>query len=58
MIMPDGTIYEEKLPECKTNYYNSVGLRFQAEAVRQAISNGKYLFACLLIKIDLEILII
>jgi dihydrodiol dehydrogenase / D-xylose 1-dehydrogenase (NADP) len=40
MIMPDGTIYEEKLPECKTNYYNSVGLRFQAEAVRQAISNG------------------
>ena len=39
--MPNGTLHEEKLPELKTHYFNSVGLRFQAEAVRQAIGNGK-----------------
>jgi len=42
--MPDGSLHEEKLPECGTYYKNSVGLRFQAEAARQAISEGKYLF--------------
>jgi hypothetical protein len=29
------------LPECDvTNFYNSVGLRFEAEAVHEAISKG------------------
>lgn len=40
LIMPDGSLHEEKLPECGTYYKNSVGLRFQAEAARQAISEG------------------
>ena len=40
LIMPDGTLHEEKLPECKTHYFNSIGLRFQAEAARQAIGKG------------------
>ena len=39
--MPDGTVHEEKLPESEATYYkNSVGLRFQAEAARQAIGQG------------------
>ena len=38
--MPDGSLHEEKLPESKTHYENSVGLRFQAEAARQAIGKG------------------
>ena len=32
----------EPLPECdKTNFSNSVGLRFEAEAVRLAIERGQ-----------------
>ncbi len=34
----------QELPECeKTNFHRSVGLRFEAEAIRDAIAKGKYL---------------
>jgi dihydrodiol dehydrogenase / D-xylose 1-dehydrogenase (NADP) len=42
LIMPNGTLYEEKLPDdqIQTNYERSVCLRFQAEAIREAIGKG------------------
>jgi dihydrodiol dehydrogenase / D-xylose 1-dehydrogenase (NADP) len=40
LIMPDGTLHEEHLPDVKTNYDRSVGLRYQAEAIREAIGKG------------------
>jgi len=42
LVLPNGEIAEQSLPECeKTNYHNSVGLRFQAEAIREYIARGK-----------------
>jgi hypothetical protein len=33
----------ENCEKVETNFYNSVGLRYQAEAARVAINNGKYI---------------
>jgi len=45
LILPNGETFSSPLPELNqkyptTNFSNSVGLRFQAEAVREAISKG------------------
>lgn len=41
LILPNGEIFRLPLPECpETNFLNSVGLRFQAESAREAISKG------------------
>ena len=41
MILSNGSVINDPLPECAlTNFPNSVGLRFQAEAAREAISQG------------------
>ena len=40
-IKADRNVHREPLPECPpTNYFHSVGLSFQAEGCREAISNG------------------
>jgi len=37
----NGRLFREELPECeKTNFHRSVGLRYQAEAVREVIAKG------------------
>lgn len=41
----NGEKYTDPLPPCgHTNFDGSVGLRFQAEAAREAISKGSFLF--------------
>ena len=41
LILPNGYVVRDELPQCgATNFPNSVGLRFQAEAAREAISQG------------------
>jgi len=40
LILPNKEVVVEKLPEVKTNFGNSVGLRFEAEEIRLAIAQG------------------
>lgn len=41
LILPGGEVIRAPYPECpKTNFANSVGLRYQAESCYEAIANG------------------
>ena len=42
LILPNGELFQTNLPESeKTNFFNSVGLRYEADEARKAILHGK-----------------